>query len=102
MDYRRLEDELERVTIDRNLWKLSEHNCNQQFNRLLESIKEDREYPERHTYGHLSIENKDHILELLTKAEHKVDVGLQVGIDGRIWLCVDGLAFIRLKPMKKE
>lgn len=30
------------------------------------------------------------------------EVGIQTTEDGRIWLCVDGAAFIRFKPLPKK
>jgi len=30
------------------------------------------------------------------------DLGIQVSSDGRIWICVDGAALIRFKPILKE
>lgn len=32
----------------------------------------------------------------------KCDVGVQIATDGRIWICVDGAAFLRFKPSFKE
>ena len=56
-------------------------------------------YPETHKQGLLSIEN----LEIIQKKDlTDVDVGLQISTDGRIWLCIDGIAFIRFKPYKNQ
>lgn len=30
------------------------------------------------------------------------DVGLQVAWDGRIWVCVNGVAFLRFKPSRNQ
>ncbi len=54
------------------------------------------EYPETHQEGILSIHKA-----FSTNQEHHCDLGLQVSPDGRIWLCVNGEAYIRFKPMSK-
>lgn len=60
------------------------------------------EVQEFHQQGNLSIENRDEVVAMLQNAAERedrtVDVGLQVAPDGRIWLCVEGTAFIRFKP----
>lgn len=43
----------------------------------------------------------------LLSIEHSIkpgihEVGIQIAEDGRIWLCVDGQAFIRFKPIGGE
>jgi hypothetical protein len=53
-----------------------------------------KEYPELHQTGMISVENAD----LLKNGLLKADVGIRINNDGRIWLCVDGQAFIRFKP----
>lgn len=45
--------------------------------------------------GHLSIEDGDMV--------HKLDLqdchfGVQVADDGRVWVCVNGMSFLRFKP----
>lgn len=57
-----------------------------------------REIKEFHQTGVLSIENR----EMFSNVENPCDVGLQVSFDGRIWLCVNGIAFIRFKPIKDK
>jgi len=50
---------------------------------------------ETHQKGLLSIE--------IPNVESQIcDVGIQTARDGRIWICIDGQAFIRFKPIKKE
>lgn len=59
------------------------------------------EVPEFHQDGSLGIENRDEVTRMLQEAHiegGQVDVGLQVADDGRIWLCVNGMAFLRFKP----
>ena len=61
-------------------------------------------YEETHQQGTLSIEN----LELHTHSElQKCDFGVQISRDGRVWICVNGIAFLRFTPhpdgkMKKD
>jgi hypothetical protein len=55
-----------------------------------------KSYPETHQFGLISIENIP---------ENKLisgDLGIQIADDGRIWVCINGIAFIRFKPAKKE
>jgi len=51
-----------------------------------------KEYPELHSQGIISIENipKERMI--------KGDLGIQIAKDGRVWICIDGVAFIRFKP----
>ena len=53
-------------------------------------------YEVLHQDGSLSIE------KALTAVHRHCDLGVQIARDGRIWLCVDGQAYIRFKPMSKE
>jgi hypothetical protein len=48
-----------------------------------------------HQKGVLSIE------KAFSTGGHYCDVGVQIAIDGRIWLCVNGQAYIRFKPSKQ-
>ncbi len=58
-----------------------------------------KEYKETHQSGHISLENLDMIREL-TK-NRVCDIGIQISSDGRIWICIDSIAFIRFKPDNK-
>ena len=60
--------------------------------------EEMKEYKFTTQRGNLSIENK----EIINKMPLLVDVGIRIAKDGRIWLCVDGQAFIRFKPIDKK
>jgi hypothetical protein len=51
-------------------------------------------YPERHFQGLISIEKE------IPKSYFSGDIGIQIGGDGRIWVCIDGEAFIRFRPQK--
>ena len=53
------------------------------------------EIEETHMVGSLSVEKN-------FKSEMNVDVGIQIAPDGRIWICVEGQAFIRFKPNVKR
>lgn len=57
-------------------------------------------YPERHQEGVLSIENLDEVQKMVRvdSRTQRVDFGLQVAPDGRIWVCVNGIAFLRFSP----
>lgn len=50
---------------------------------------------ETHKQGHMSIENLEMIqgMNLLD-----CDVGFQMAYDGRLWVCINGVAFLRFKP----
>ena len=54
--------------------------------------KEVDEYPVLHQEGVLSVECD------LDVGMHPGDVGIQIAVDGRIWICYEGQAFIRFKP----
>ena len=53
-----------------------------------------KEQKEIHTQGHLSVEAD--IKSLLD-----CDFGIQISVDGRVWICIDGIVFIRFKPSYK-
>jgi len=50
-----------------------------------------KEYKEAHFLGFMSIEKEF--------KSGQVDIGIQIAKDGRIWVCVNGEAFIRFKPL---
>lgn len=54
-----------------------------------------KEYPELHSQGVISIEN------LPKERMIKGDLGIQIAPDGRVWICIDGIAFLRFKPYIK-
>lgn len=55
-----------------------------------------KELPETHQKGMVSIEQD------LKKGIQLKDFGIQIAKDGRIWICIDGIATIRFKPLSKE
>jgi hypothetical protein len=68
-----------------------------------------REVPETHQRGLLSLENLDQVIPFIDTTKQgtvyfiDTDVGLMTSEDGRIWICINGLAFLRFKPgLRKE
>lgn len=61
-----------------------------------------RELKEKHQTGIISIENLSvNIGEIQKHQETKIiegDFGIQIAPDGRVWICLNGVAFIRFKP----
>jgi hypothetical protein len=57
-----------------------------------------KDIPEVHQTGTLTLENFGAIFPHGPSMLRKVDVGLQMSKDGRIWLCVNGTALIRFTP----
>lgn len=56
------------------------------------------EVPEVHASGFVQVLNQEQIAEMdLLDA----DFGLQVAPDGRVWVCVNGTAFVRFKPARR-
>ena len=55
--------------------------------------------PETHTQGIVSLENKE-IVERMDL--HDADFGIQIAHDGRVWICINGVAFIRFKPQFRQ
>jgi hypothetical protein len=54
-----------------------------------------KEMEETHCQGHVSIsedyKNFPHDLQ-------NCDLGIQIGFDGRVWVCINGSAFLRFRP----
>ena len=61
-----------------------------------------KEYSETHQQGHISIENVPLGLRTFDwSTGHgymQGDFGIQIAKDGRVWVCIDGVAFLRFKP----
>ena len=53
-----------------------------------------KEMDETHDQGIISIEQVPFIKAF------KGDLGIQIAHDGRVWICIDGIAFLRFKPME--
>lgn len=60
-----------------------------------------QDFPEKHMQGRLSIENKEMVEEML-KDLKPVDFGVQISEDGRVWICINGAAFLRFKPTRNQ
>uniref|UniRef100_A0A6M3JLY9 Uncharacterized protein n=1 Tax=viral metagenome TaxID=1070528 RepID=A0A6M3JLY9_9ZZZZ len=62
-----------------------------------------KEYQETHQQGIISIENKSEILnrEIDFTEMIKGDFGIQIAKDGRVWICINGIAFICFRPFMK-
>ena len=58
-----------------------------------------KELPEIHQHGMISMENMPEKLEFDSM---KGELGIQIAKDGRIWICINGIAFLRFKPEIKE
>ena len=58
-----------------------------------------KEVKEVHQQGRLSIDNVE-VIKMMNLSN--VDVGLQMSKDGRIWVCVNGMALVRFTPLLKE
>ena len=52
------------------------------------------EFPEKHFKGVISFERS------IEQGSINGDLGIQVSRDGRVWICIDGQALIRLLPEK--
>ena len=63
-----------------------------------------KELFETHQQGLLTIENKDLIIDRAEDFAETIstDFGIQIAKDGRIWICINGIAFLRFKPIKKS
>ena len=58
-----------------------------------------KDFPETHKQGMISIEN----LELIKSMDlQNADFGVQISQDGRVWCCINGVAFIRFKPTRQK
>jgi hypothetical protein len=55
-----------------------------------------RTFPETHRRGSIAIENLDLIREMDLQS---ADFGVQVSSDGRVWACVNGISFVRFRPV---
>lgn len=57
-------------------------------------------YEETHQQGRLSIEMEVSDIALTNFSD--CDFGVQIASDGRVWVCVNGVAFLRFKPHRNE
>lgn len=59
------------------------------------------DYPETHQNGRVDVHNRD-LIDAALATGGEVDFGVQIAWDGRVWVCVNGMAFLRFKPARKE
>ena len=55
-----------------------------------------KEMVETHAEGNISIET------IPDKKFLHGDLGIQISHDGRVWVCINGVAFLRFNPWKKD
>ncbi len=53
--------------------------------------REVADFPETHRQGMVEIDSS-----ITTNMD--CDFGVQIAADGRVWICIDGRAFVRFKP----
>jgi hypothetical protein len=53
------------------------------------------EIPETHRHGFLMVEN-DQVVRDMNLLD--CDFGIQVAEDGKVWICINGVAWLRFKP----
>jgi hypothetical protein len=58
-----------------------------------------RTFPEKHWRGSVGIENLEFIKEMVLS---DADFGVQIASNGQVWVCVNGIAFVRFKPTPKQ
>lgn len=65
-----------------------------------------KEYPEAHQQGTISLENLPREMGLVFgpngKPFMKGDFGIQIAKDGRVWVCINGVSFLRFSPHPNE
>jgi len=57
-----------------------------------------KEYKETHQQGVITIEGVPAELRPGVSMYMKGDLGVQIAEDGRVWICINGLAFLRFSP----
>ena len=61
-----------------------------------------KEYPETHQQGLISLENADSFpladWQKMESTYMEGDLGIQIAKDGRVWVCINGIAFLRFRP----
>jgi hypothetical protein len=68
-------------------------------------MKKIKAYPETHQEGLVEVENLDIIFFNFHQTPYfleNADVGVKVSEDGRVWICINGVAFLRFKPIEKK
>lgn len=54
-----------------------------------------KEYRETHQHGYITLENMEQFGKLTVL---QADLGVQIARDGRVWICINGIAFLRFTP----
>lgn len=55
-----------------------------------------KEFEETHRKGVISIDNLPRELNLYG------DFGVKIAEDGRVWVCINGISFVRFKPLTNK
>jgi len=60
-------------------------------------------YPETHQRGMIEVNLTDEISwQKIKNVQFGLhDLGVQIAEDGRVWICIDGVSFLRFKPSIK-
>jgi len=58
-----------------------------------------RTFPEKHWQGAVGIENLALIQEMDLQC---ADFGVRIASNGQVWCCVNGIAFVRFRPLSPE
>ena len=61
-----------------------------------------KELPETHQVGFITMENFPIHSDFITNHKLKGDLGIQIAKDGRIWICINGIAFLRFHPERRK
>lgn len=56
------------------------------------------DYGPVYQHGRLSIENIDQINDM--RLDQPLEFGVQVADDGRVWVCLNGVSWLRFKPIQ--
>jgi len=59
--------------------------------------KKFRPYEETHQKGYIEV-----VVEGKYMVSMAGDLGVKIAKDGRVWICVDGVSFLRFKPIIEE
>ena len=102
---------LDRTTTDYNYYSRTDIDAQGNLHIVLVPDKfpkvKTKEYEETHQEGMISIENIPEELAVIVQATDekfmrtgfiKGDLGVQIAKDGRIWICINGVAFLRFSP----
>jgi len=57
-----------------------------------------KEYPETHQEGLITLENPNAMSGKFMQG----DFGIQIAKDGRVWVCINGVVFLRFVPEFKR